>query len=163
MSGITRYGSYVPYFRLSRSALGAGRGERAAASYDEDTVSMAVEASREAIAADSALDALVFATTNPPYAEKSNAATIHAALSLPASVASVELGATSRAGLSALLLGLDLAAAGRRALVAASDIVIGAPGGTRESSGGQDAQGNDQGTGDGSLPGGAEVEAQRHH
>jgi hydroxymethylglutaryl-CoA synthase len=98
-----------------------------------------VEASRNAVGPDTALDALVFATTNPPYAEKSNAATVHAALSLPASVASLEVGATSRAGLSALLFGLDLAAAGRRTLVAASDIVIGAPGGTRETSGGDAA------------------------
>jgi 3-hydroxy-3-methylglutaryl CoA synthase len=81
----------------------------------------------------------VFATTSPPYAEKSNAATIHAALSLPDSIASLEVGATSRAGLSALLLGLDLAAAGRRTLVAASDVVIGAPGGSRESGGGDAA------------------------
>jgi hydroxymethylglutaryl-CoA synthase len=139
VSGITRYGSYVPYFRLSRTALGAGRGERATASYDEDSVSMAVEASRDAVAAGAALDALVFATTSPPYAEKSNAATIHAALSLPDSIASLEVGSTSRAGLSALLLGLDLAAAGRRTLVVASDVVIGAPGGTRESSGGDAA------------------------
>ncbi len=139
MSGITRYGSYVPYFRLSRAAIGAGRGERAAASYDEDSVSMAVEASRDAVDSSSALDALVFATTSPPYAEKSNAATLHAALSLPDTVATLEVGATSRAGLSALLLGLDLAAAGRRTLVAAADVVIGAPGGTRENSGGDAA------------------------
>ncbi len=139
MSGITRYGSYVPYFRLSRAALGAGRGERAAASYDEDSVSMAVEASRDAVLPGSAIDALVFATTSPPYAEKSNAATLHAALSLPDSIASLEIGATSRAGLSALLIGLDLAAAGRRALVAAADVVIGAPGGTRESASGDAA------------------------
>ena len=139
MSGITRYGSYVPYFRLSRTALGAGRGERAAASYDEDSVSMAVEASRDAIDAGSALDALIFATTSPPYAEKSNAATVHAALSLPEATTSLEIGATSRAGLSALLVGLDLAAAGRRTLVTAADVVIGAPGGSRESAGGDAA------------------------
>jgi hydroxymethylglutaryl-CoA synthase len=135
VSGITRYGSYVPYFRLSRAALG-GRGERAAASYDEDSVSLAVEASRDAILTGAAPNALVFATTSPPYAEKSNAATLHAALSLPESVASLEVGSTSRAGLSALLLGLDLAAAGRRTLVAAADVVIGAPGGSRESGSG---------------------------
>ena len=98
MSGITRYGSYVPYFRLRRAALGGGRGERAAASYDEDAVSLAVEASREALAGGPALDALVFATTSAPYAEKLDAATIHAALSLPASVRSLELGGSSRAG-----------------------------------------------------------------
>jgi len=139
VSGITRYGSYVPYFRLSRAALGGGRGERSAASYDEDAVSMAVEASREAVEPGSAIDTLVFATTSPPYAEKSNAATIHAALSLPDTIASLEIGATSRAGVSALLVGLDLAAAGRRALVSAADVVIGAPGGVRESGSGDAA------------------------
>ncbi len=50
MSGIVRYGSYIPYFRLQRAALGdGGRGERAVASYDEDSVSMAVEAARDAL------------------------------------------------------------------------------------------------------------------
>lgn len=48
MSGILSYGAYVPYYRLTRKAIGGGRGERAVASYDEDAVSMAVEASREA-------------------------------------------------------------------------------------------------------------------
>ena len=49
MSGIVRYGTYIPYSRLTREALGGGRGERAAASYDEDSVSMAVEAGRDAL------------------------------------------------------------------------------------------------------------------
>jgi len=137
--GITRYGSYIPYFRLQRSAIGAGRGERAVASYDEDAASLAVEASREAVTADTPLEALVLATTSPPYAEKLNAATVHAALSLPETMRSLELGGTSRAGLSALILGLDLAAAGQRTLVASADVVIGAPGGTRESSSGDAA------------------------
>ena len=42
-------------------------------------------------------------------------------------------------GLAALLLGLDLAAASRRALVCASDVIVGAPGGARESQGGDGA------------------------
>ena len=50
--GITSYGSYVPYRRLKRAAIAqvlgipAGKGERAVASFDEDSVSMAVEAVR---------------------------------------------------------------------------------------------------------------------
>jgi hypothetical protein len=51
----------------------------------------------------------------------------------------VELGGSSRMGLGALLLGLDLASAGRRALVCAGDVVVGAPGGSRESQGGDAA------------------------
>jgi 3-hydroxy-3-methylglutaryl CoA synthase len=139
LSGIVRYGSYVPYFRLTRAAIGAGKGERAVASFDEDSVSMAVEAARDALRGGPRVDTLVFATTSPPYAEKLNAATVQAALDLPDHVASLELGASSRMGLSGLLLGLDLATAGRAALVCASDVVVGAPGGSRESQSGDGA------------------------
>ena len=64
VAGIVRYGSYVPYFRLKRDAIGAGRGERAVASYDEDSVSMAVEAGREAVRDGPEIDVLLFATTS---------------------------------------------------------------------------------------------------
>jgi hydroxymethylglutaryl-CoA synthase len=139
VAGIVRYGSYVPFLRLKRSAFGAGRGERAAASYDEDSVSMAVEAAREAVRGAPAIDTLIFATTSPPYAEKLNAAAIQAALDLPESVRSLELGSCSRMGLSALLLGADIAASGRSALVCAGDVLVGAPGGSRETQGGDAA------------------------
>jgi 3-hydroxy-3-methylglutaryl CoA synthase len=121
---------------MSHAALGGGKGERAVASYDEDAVSLAVEAARDALAPGSVVDALILATLSPPYAEKSNAATMLAALDLPEHALSLEMGGTSRAGLSALLVGADLAAAGRRTLVCAADITTGAPGGTREKSGG---------------------------
>jgi hydroxymethylglutaryl-CoA synthase len=139
VAGILRYGSYVPYFRLARSALGAGQGERAVASFDEDAVSMAVEAARDAVRGGVPVDALLFATLSPAYAEKLDTATIQAALDLPETVASTALGGSSRMGLAGLLLGLDLAAAGRRTLVCASDVVVGAPGGARESQGGDGA------------------------
>ena len=139
MAGITGYGSYLPYNRLQRGALGAGKGERTVASYDEDSVSMAVEAGRDALRGGSAVEALFFATTSPPYAEKLNAATIAAALDLPPGLRAVELGSSTRMGLGSLLLGADAAAAGGRALVVAADVVIGAPGGARESGGGDGA------------------------
>ena len=139
MAGIVRYGSYIPYYRLQRAAIGAGKGERAVASYDEDSVSMAVEAARDAIRGGVAVDAVLFATTSPAYAEKLDTATVQAALDLPETVSSVALSGSTRMGLSALLLGLDLAAAGRRALVCAGDVTVGAPGGARESQGGDGA------------------------
>lgn len=133
MSGILRYGAYVPYYRLTRQAMGGGKGERAIASYDEDSVSMAVEAGREALSSGSTnIDTLVFATNSAPYAEKLNGAAIMAALDLPAQINSIELANNSRMGLAALLLGTDLGKAGRTSLVCASDVVVGAPGGARE-------------------------------
>jgi 3-hydroxy-3-methylglutaryl CoA synthase/uncharacterized OB-fold protein len=119
--------------------MGAGKGERAVASYDEDSVSMAVEAARDAVRGGVTIDTVLFATTSPAYAEKLDTATIQAALDLPETVGSVELGGSTRMGTAALLLGLDLAAAGRHALVCASDLTVGAPGGTRESQSGDGA------------------------
>ena len=139
MAGIVRYGSYVPYFRLERSAFGSGRGERAVASYDEDSASMAVEAGRDAMRDGPEIGTLLFATTSPPYAEKLNAAMIQAALDLPRTVRSADLTGSSRAGLGALLLGADLAPTGGRTLVCSADVVIGAPGGARESGSGDAA------------------------
>jgi hydroxymethylglutaryl-CoA synthase len=109
------------------------------ASFDEDAVSMAVEAARDALGAGIEIETLLFATTSPPYAEKLNTATLQAVLNLPESIRSVELGSCSRMGMGALLLGADLATAGGRALVCAGDVVVGAPGGPREAQSGDGA------------------------
>jgi len=100
---------------------------------------MAVEAARDALRGAAVPDSLIFATTSPPYAEKLNAATICSALDLPGAIRSVELGSCSRMGLSGLLLGLDLAQGGGSTLVCAADVVVGAPGSSRESLGGDGA------------------------
>ena len=104
MPGIVRYGVYVPFFRLARASFGGGKGERAAASYDEDSLSLAVEAGREALRGAPEVQGVLFATTSPPYAEKLNASTLHAALHLPHGVLAADLGGSTRAGLSGLLL-----------------------------------------------------------
>jgi 3-hydroxy-3-methylglutaryl CoA synthase/uncharacterized OB-fold protein len=139
LAGIVRYGSYVPFHRVTRAALGGGRGERAVASHDEDPVSLAVEAAREALRGGADVATLVFATTSPPYAEKLDAATVQAALDLPESLRSLELTGSTRMGLAALLLGADVAGGGERTLVCAADVVVGAPGGARERDSGDGA------------------------
>jgi 3-hydroxy-3-methylglutaryl CoA synthase len=139
VSGITGYASYVPYYRLARKALGGGRGERAVASYDEDAASMAVEAAREALRGTDAVDTLLLATTAPPYAEKLNAATVLAGCGLPETVRTLDVSGSTRAGVSALLSADDVARAGGTALACASDVMVGAPGGSRERDGGDAA------------------------
>lgn len=139
MAGILRYGSYVPYCRLRRSELaGRGLGERSAAGFDEDATSLAVEAGREALR-DAGLvpTRLLFASTSHAYAEKLNAAAVHAALDLPQEACCVDLSSSSRAGLAGLTLGASLA--GGPSLVCAADVVVGAPSGPRESAGGDAA------------------------
>ena len=139
MAGILRYGSYVPYCRLKRSDLASGgSGERSVAAFDEDATSLAVEAAREALRGSAVAPThLLFASTSHAYAEKLNAAAVHAALGLPQDTCSVDLSSSSRAGLSGISLGASLD--GGTALVCAADVIVGAPSGPRESAGGDAA------------------------
>src|ERR1700678_2794970 len=148
MAGIVSYGSYVPYRRLKRSAIAAvlgtpaGKGERAIASFDEDSVSMAVEAARDALKAAPAgeVQALIFATTTPPYAEKLSAAVIGAAAQLPAEIRASDMTGSVRAGMSAILQGADAVSGGaKRALVAIGDCRLAAPEGKAEQTTGDGA------------------------
>src|SRR3954447_24219413 len=145
LAGIVAYGAYVPYHRLRRSEIaavlgeGGGRGSRAVASYDEDATSMGVEAARAAIrrAPDGLVaERILFATANPPYLDKTNAAVIHAALDLPASTLAVDAGGAVRSGVGALLFAAESRVP---ALVVLSDVRTGLPGGADERDGGDAA------------------------
>src|SRR5271156_407503 len=138
----------VPYRRLNRPAIPAvlgtpaGKGERAIASFDEDSVSMAVEAARDALksAPPGDVQALIFATTTPPYAEKLSAAVIGAAAQLPAEIRASDMTGSVRAGLSALLQGADAVSGGaKRAIVAIGDCRLAAPQGKAEQTTGDGA------------------------
>src|SRR3989339_829395 len=97
MVGIVSYGGYIPRMRLSRAAVaknmgwfapalfGAARGERAMANWDEDCLTMAVAASRDALVGvdKSELDAVYLASTTLPFADRDNAGVVKAALNLP--------------------------------------------------------------------------------
>jgi hydroxymethylglutaryl-CoA synthase len=148
MAGIVSYGSYIPYRRLKRAAIAqvlgvpASRGERSVASFDEDSVSMAVEALRDALKGAPAAEvrSLVYATTTAPYAEKLNAALVGAAARLPAEIRASDSTGSIRAGLSALLQAADaVAATGGSAAVAVADSRLGAPEGKMEQSSGDGA------------------------
>lgn len=143
MTGIVSYGAYLPYWRLQRSAIGAalgtggGKGSRSVASYDENTTSMGVEASRIALAraAGGAVPPSIwFATTEPAYLDKSNANAIHAALALPSSVAAIDMAGGVRSG-----FGAGLAAYSAKGLAVIADVRTGLPGGSDEANGGDAA------------------------
>ncbi len=132
--GIVAYGAYVPYSRLQRSAItaalgtGGGRGTRAVASYDEDATSMAVEAGRMLMrSAPDGLtpDAIYFATSTPPYLDKTNANVIHAALDLPSRVFAGDVGGSPRSVNAALRAAIG---GGRPTMVVAADVRSGRPG-----------------------------------
>ncbi len=138
MRGIVGFGAYVPYHRLQRSAIGAalgaggGRGTRAVASYDEDATSMAVEAARNLFrSAELPTPAAVsFCSATPPYLDKTNATTIHAALDLPGNVLATDMAGSARSVAGAVSAALHDR---RPILVTAGDVRSGRPGSTDES------------------------------
>ncbi len=144
MRGIAAYGTYVPYWRLDRKAIGAalgspsGSGTRAVASYDEDTTSLGVEAARAALRAAPALrpEALYFATALPAYLDKTNATAIHAALGLAGATPAYDMVGAVRSAAGALRAALQ---GGGPTLVVLSDIRTGLPGGGDERDGGDGA------------------------
>ncbi len=126
MRGIISVGGHVPRHRLDRTEVaaffgkGGGRGERAVASYDEDTTTMGAAAARRASASapNVTVDALWFATATPAYLEKTNATAIHAAMQLPPEVGALDFGGALRSGVGALRTALT---AGVTTLVVAAD------------------------------------------
>jgi 3-hydroxy-3-methylglutaryl CoA synthase/uncharacterized OB-fold protein len=145
MRGITSAAGYVPSHRLDRSTVaavmgsGGGRGQRAVASPDEDTTTMGVEAARLARrGGGGAPGSLWFATTDPAYLDKTNAAALHAALQLPATVPAFDFGGALRSGVGALSAALSGAGVGP-VLVVSADRRDGLPTGADESNGGDAA------------------------
>ncbi len=140
MSTILAAAAYVPQRRLDRVAAGIGRGTRAVASFDEDATSMAVEAARRAVVGhEAAISSVVFTTTSPPYADRTNANVIHQALHLDASVGAYDAVGSVRTSVGALRAAADAAAAGRTTLLVAADVRVGLPGSGDERDGGDAA------------------------
>jgi hydroxymethylglutaryl-CoA synthase len=145
--GIVSWGWYLPRFRMERAQLGAvlhtdgGTGSRSVASYDEDTVTMGVEAARRALCCVEGPGvaepgSLWFATTRPPYLDKTNATAIAAACDLPDALGAYDVAGSIRSGIAAL----RAAAADRNGgLAVLSDLRMGRPGSVDESRGGDGA------------------------
>jgi hydroxymethylglutaryl-CoA synthase len=143
MRGILGWGGYLPYRRLDRAAIaavagtGGGTGTRTVASYDEDATTMGVAAARLALRAAPVPPRLLwFATTEPPYLDKTNATAVHAALRLDAQAAAYDAIGSVRSAMGALRAGHD---AGGAALIVSADLRSGLPGGPDEAAGGDGA------------------------
>jgi 3-hydroxy-3-methylglutaryl CoA synthase/uncharacterized OB-fold protein len=144
VNGIVAYGTYVPYWRLQRSAIGValgaggGKGTRAVASYDEDPTTMAVEATRAALAAyeGPAPDGVVYSTTFPPYLDKTNATAIHAAVGLAPEAYAMDMHGSVRSAFAAFASATFTPGV---SVAAVSDVRTGLPGGGDERDGGDAA------------------------
>lgn len=144
MVGITSYGGYVPLFRLGKGTLGwLSPFERSAASFDEDSVTMAVAAAIDCLNGINReeIDALYFATTTPPYSEKQSATLITMAADLRSDIFTTDCTDTLRAGTNALKLAVDAVKAGsaKKAMVAVADSRLARPRSSLEQSSGDGA------------------------
>ena len=131
MVGITGYGAYIPRARLQRKAIadanawfapglrGAARGERSMANWDEDSVTMAVEAGRDCLPAGDPIadrahvDAVYFASTTMPFSDRQNAGIVAGALNLRTEISAFDITSSMRCGMSAIVAAGDAVRAGR--------------------------------------------------
>ena len=138
--GIVGYHAYLPAYRLNRAeiaaAIGASaRGARCVAGYDEDTTTLGVAAALPVVTGrEPRVGSVWLATTDPVYADKTNATAVHAALGLSPGILAADLGATVRSGIVALL-----AAARDGGLAVLADRRGGPAGGADERDGGDAA------------------------
>jgi 3-hydroxy-3-methylglutaryl CoA synthase len=142
MVGITSYGAYIPFYRLSRDEISRAwdtptiGGEKAVAGYDEDSLTMAVAAGLDCINGfdPGSIGGLFLATTTSPYKEKQAAATVALALDLPREIRTADFTDSLRAGTIALGSAIDTIKSGaaKNILVTAADCRMGAPKGQYE-------------------------------
>jgi 3-hydroxy-3-methylglutaryl CoA synthase len=111
-------------------------GEKAIASYDEDSITMAVDAAIDCMGDidPREVDGLFLASTTHPYSEKQSSAIVSAALDLRREIKAADFGGSLRAGTIAMVSAIDAIKAGSasRLLVAAADTRLGAPSGLME-------------------------------
>ena len=137
MTGITSFGAYIPFYRLTHKEIArawggrAGEGERAVANADEDSITMAVEAVRDLLGSSEGRDVggLIFATTTSPYSEKQVSAMIATVADLRHDVRTTDYSGSLRSATTAILAAIDSVKAGSASnvIVTAADTRLGAP------------------------------------
>ena len=119
--GIHAFGGYVPRRRLQREVIaatnawfnpglkGLGKGERSIANWDEDAVTMAVEAARDALGSTGrdgdVIQGLYLASTSLPFQDRQNAGIVAEALHLGHSLRTLDVTGSQRAGTSQAVAG----------------------------------------------------------
>jgi 3-hydroxy-3-methylglutaryl CoA synthase len=144
--GIAGFGAYIPRLRVSREEIVAAHrwwdpslasnstSERSASAFDEDSITMAVDALRDCLTDGDreSVDSLFFGTTTAPFADRLNAGIVAGALRLPEALRAQDVTGSLRAGTSALLSAIDaVKGRGVTALCVASDRRA-APAGTKQ-------------------------------
>lgn len=143
--GIISAATYLPAMRLRREAIVAAigwaapglkalaKGERSVANWDEDSITMAVEAARDCLSLsnNSAIGRLMLASSTLPFSDRSNSGLVKAALNLPDGLSNNDFTGSRRAATTALLNMLSMNN-GDNALLIASDCREAKPGSNQE-------------------------------
>lgn len=143
LSGITGFGAYIPRLRIDRSLIadahawmapslhGGAKGHRAFCSWDEDAVTMAVEAGRDCLGQTDAksINAITVASTTLPYADLQSSAIVAGALQLRGDVQSLDIANSQRGATSALIQALQ---SGKSNLLIGSERPVAKPASTQE-------------------------------
>jgi hydroxymethylglutaryl-CoA synthase len=136
MIGITSLGVHIPVYRLRRDTIANGwgtrslGGERTVAGYDEDSLTMAVNAAHDCMRqSDSQVNGLFFTSTSSPYKEKQVGATIATALDLPNKSYTADITGSRRGATIAITLAMALVKSSpvKNVVVTASDCLLGRP------------------------------------
>jgi len=130
--GILAAGAYIPRLRLQRKSIvdanrwfapglaSLGKGERAMCNWDEDAITMAVEAARDATVGQDRrrIGTLYFASTTFPFLDRLNAGVVAEAISLSEELNALDIASSQRCGTSALIAALR---GGTESLVVAAE------------------------------------------
>lgn len=137
MTGIVSYGAYIPIYRMSKEALnavwgsGGGPGERAVASSDEDSLTLAVEAAIDCVTGRDrkAVNGLYFVSTTSPFREKQCASIAAAAVDLNEQIQTGDFANSLRGGTNALNAALDAVNSGsaKEFMITAADCRLASP------------------------------------
>lgn len=132
MIGITAYGAYLPRLRLQKQVIaeanawfdsslkGLAKGEKTMCNWDEDAITLAVEACTDCLgkAPGQAPAALIMASTSMPFLDRQNSVVVAEALNLrTADLRTMDVASSQRAATSGLLAALDIAAASKKEAV----------------------------------------------
>jgi len=135
---------YLPRLRLERGDVfaqhrwmapglrGLAKGRRTIAGWDEDPVTMAVEASRQVMrTCEAAIETLTLASTTLPFVDRLNAGIVAAALGFADGARTRDIASSARAALGEVTAALQTAATGAH-LVVAAERRIARPGSAQE-------------------------------
>ncbi|MFO7962629.1 MAG: 3-oxoacyl-[acyl-carrier-protein] synthase III C-terminal domain-containing protein [Desulfobacterales bacterium] len=124
--GITAYGGYIPRLRMSRksivqaniwvdpSLMAHAKSERSMCDYDEDTITMAVEAGRDCLkeADRQDIDAVFFASTTMPFDDRQNSTVVAEALGIKENIETLDVSHSQRAATSGMITAMKALAGG---------------------------------------------------